>query len=80
MDSLQILFILGLAPVMVNEIFALLERLKQDGRTIVLVEQNTERAIAVADEVCLMVGGKIVSTQAAGEVDLKALHEVYFAR
>jgi len=71
---------LGLAPVMVNEIFALLHGLKKEGRTVILVEQNTERAIAVADEVCLMVGGKIVSSQAAGDVDLEALHEVYFAR
>jgi branched-chain amino acid transport system ATP-binding protein len=71
---------LGLAPVMVNEIFGLLERLKQDGRTIVLVEQNTARAISVADEVCLMVDGKIVTRQAAQDVDLDALHEMYFAR
>jgi branched-chain amino acid transport system ATP-binding protein len=70
---------LGLAPVMVNEIFALLERLKQDGRTLVLVEQNTARAIAVADEVCLMVGGRIVSRQPARDVNLEALHETYFA-
>ncbi|HEU5435974.1 MAG TPA: ABC transporter ATP-binding protein, partial [Telluria sp.] len=32
---------LGLAPVMVNELFEILGRLKQGGRTIVLVEQNT---------------------------------------
>ena len=37
---------LGLAPVVVQEIFELLARLKAEGRTIVLVEQNTQRAVA----------------------------------
>ena len=36
---------LGLAPIVVQEIFALLARLKAEGRTIVLVEQNTQRAV-----------------------------------
>jgi branched-chain amino acid transport system ATP-binding protein len=71
---------LGLAPVVVRDIFALLTRLKAEGRTIVLVEQNTQRAVEVADQVCLMQGGRIVSSQPAAEVDLDRLHGVYFAR
>jgi branched-chain amino acid transport system ATP-binding protein len=71
---------LGLAPVVVREIFVLLARLKAEGRTIVLVEQNTQRAVEVADQVCLMQGGRIVSSQPAAEVDLDRLHGVYFAR
>ena len=71
---------LGLAPIVVEEIFALLARLKAEGRTIVLVEQNTQRAVQIADQVYLMLGGKVALAQAAADVDLDALHDRYFAR
>jgi branched-chain amino acid transport system ATP-binding protein len=71
---------LGLAPVMVNELFEILGRLKGDGRTIVLVEQNTQRAVGIADHVYLMQSGKVVLSQAAAEVSLEHLHDLYFAR
>jgi branched-chain amino acid transport system ATP-binding protein len=71
---------LGLAPVMVNELFGILARLKDDGRTIVLVEQNTHRAVGVADHVYLMQSGKVVLSQAASDVSLDHLHTLYFAR
>jgi branched-chain amino acid transport system ATP-binding protein len=71
---------LGLAPVVVSEIFALLRRLKSAGRTIVLVEQNTQRAVDIADNVYLMQGGRVVLGQPAAEVDLARLHQLYFAR
>ena len=71
---------LGLAPVVVQEIFALLGRLKDAGRTIVLVEQNTQRAVAIADRVYLMQGGKVVLNQAAADVELESLTRLYFAR
>jgi branched-chain amino acid transport system ATP-binding protein len=71
---------LGLAPIVVREIFALLSRLKAEGRTIVLVEQNTRRAVQISDQVYLMQGGRVVLSQAAAEVDLDALHARYFAR
>ncbi len=71
---------LGLSPLLVNELFDILIRLKQDGRTIVLVEQNTHRAVAVADHVYLMQSGKIIHSQAAADVNLDQLHDLYFAR
>ncbi len=71
---------LGLAPLVVNELFEILARLKAGGRTIVLVEQNTERAVSVADQVYLMQSGKVVLSQPAAEVRLDHLHELYFAR
>lgn len=71
---------LGLAPVLVNELFEILERLKKGGRTIILVEQNTHRAVGVADHVYLMQGGKVVLSQPAAEVSLDHLHDLYFAR
>ncbi|MQA19820.1 ABC transporter ATP-binding protein [Rugamonas rivuli] len=71
---------LGLAPLIVNELFEILERLKAGGRTIVLVEQNTERAVAVADHVYLMQSGRVALSQSASEVQLQHLHDLYFAR
>jgi len=71
---------LGLAPVMVNELFAILARLKEEGRTMILVEQNTHRAVGVADHVYLMQSGKVVLSQAAKDVSLDHLHDLYFAR
>ena len=71
---------LGLAPVVVNELFDTLEKLKKDGRTIILVEQNTRQAINVADHVFLMQIGKVVLSQAASEVNLEKLHDLYFGR
>jgi branched-chain amino acid transport system ATP-binding protein len=71
---------LGLAPLVVNELFEILTRLKGAGRTIVLVEQNTERAIEVADQVNLVQSGKVVLTQAAAKIDLEELHTLYFGR
>jgi branched-chain amino acid transport system ATP-binding protein len=55
-------------------------RLKDGQRTIILVEQNTQRAVGVADHVYLMQSGKVVLSQPAAEVDLGQLNELYFAR
>lgn len=71
---------LGLAPVMVNELFNILTQLKAGGRTIILVEQNTHRAVGVADHVYLMQSGKVVLSQPAADVSLDHLHDLYFAR
>ena len=71
---------LGLAPVIVQEIFAIIEMLSAEGRTIVLVEQNTSLAVKAADHVVLLQGGKLVLSRATGEVNLDQLHDLYFAR
>jgi len=71
---------LGLAPLVVNELFEILARLKDGKRTIVLVEQNTSRAVGVADQVYLMQSGKVALSQRASEVNLDSLHDLYFAR
>lgn len=71
---------LGLAPVVVNELFEILTQLKEGGRSIILVEQNTHRAVGVADHVYLMQSGKVVLSQASDQIDLEQLHALYFAR
>jgi branched-chain amino acid transport system ATP-binding protein len=71
---------LGLAPVIVQEIFAILSRLKGEGTTLVLVEQNTHMAVSVADHIHLMQTGTVVFSQPASQVNLDQLHNLYFAR
>jgi branched-chain amino acid transport system ATP-binding protein len=70
---------LGLAPVIVQEIFQILRRLKDESVTIVLVEQNTHMALSVADRVYMMRSGKVVLDKPAAEVDVAKLHDLYFA-
>ncbi|CAN5692610.1 ABC transporter ATP-binding protein [soil metagenome] len=70
---------LGLSPLIVQEIFTILQKLKEDGVTIVLVEQNTHMAVSIADRVFMMRSGKVVLDQAADQVDITKLHELYFA-
>lgn len=70
---------LGLAPVVVDEIFRILGQLRADGMTIILVEQNTSRALKIADHVHLMRSGKVVLSERGDAVDLDRLHALYFA-
>lgn len=71
---------LGLSPVIVDEVMAILDRLRKEGRTIILVEQNTNKALKIADHVYLVRGGRVVLSETADRVDLERLHDLYFAR
>lgn len=50
---------LGLAPLIVKEIFRIIERLRETGVTILLVEQNARAALAVADHAYVLETGEI---------------------
>jgi branched-chain amino acid transport system ATP-binding protein len=50
---------LGLAPLMVERIFATIAELKEQGRTILLVEQNVHHALDIADRAYVMETGRI---------------------
>ncbi|MDM7324934.1 MAG: ABC transporter ATP-binding protein [Thermus sp.] len=51
---------LGLAPLMVREIFRILAELKRQGTTLLLVEQNAKMALAVADRGLVLEAGEVV--------------------
>lgn len=70
---------LGLAPIMVDEIFSIIQRLKADGRTIILVEQNTARTYALADRIYLMKAGKIALDTTPSKSTLADLQVQYFS-
>jgi branched-chain amino acid transport system ATP-binding protein len=64
----------GLAPQIVDEIFALMVRLKAEGHAILLVEQNVKRAMQIADRICAMERGRIIlEGDGRSEVDRDAL-------
>ena len=65
---------LGLAPLIVDEVYALLASLKSAGVTLLIVEQNTRVALDVADYGYVMENGRIVLEGAAS--DLKANEDV----
>jgi branched-chain amino acid transport system ATP-binding protein len=50
---------LGLAPMLVNRIFAVISRLKETGVTILLVEQNARKALEIADRAYVMETGRV---------------------
>ncbi len=58
---------LGLMPKVVDQCYAVLEELKQQGIAVVLVEQNTERALSVADRVSILEAGDPVWSGSAAE-------------
>lgn len=50
---------MGLSPLLVSEIFSIIEELHKDGITILLVEQNAKMALSVADRGYVLENGKI---------------------
>ena len=48
---------LGLAPIIIEQIYGLLAMLRQQGRSILLVEETVSRALPLADDVYLLDGG-----------------------
>jgi branched-chain amino acid transport system ATP-binding protein len=59
---------MGLAPLFVEEIFAIIADLRREGRTILLVEQNASAALEVADYALVLETGRIVLEGPAAQV------------
>jgi branched-chain amino acid transport system ATP-binding protein len=53
---------LGLAPTIVDDMFDIIARVRQDGAAVLLVEQNVLKALDVADRAYVLEQGRIVST------------------
>lgn len=59
---------LGLAPIVVEEIFGLIEKINKLGKTILLIEQNAAMALSVANRAYVMENGHITLTGTGKEV------------
>jgi branched-chain amino acid transport system ATP-binding protein len=68
---------LGLAPKVVDEVFAAIRRFMAERIAVVLVEQYVERALDLADEVTVLRGGQVAWAGPAAAVDLDLVAEGY---
>lgn len=59
---------LGLAPLIIKDIFAIIERINKQGVTILLIEQNANMALKVADVAYVMETGRITMTGSGKEL------------
>jgi branched-chain amino acid transport system ATP-binding protein len=69
---------LGLAPVVIRDIYAALPKIRASGAAIVLVEQDIGKALSVADRVYCMMEGRVTLTAKAAEVSRQEIHTAYF--
>jgi branched-chain amino acid transport system ATP-binding protein len=65
---------LGLAPIVINNVYRALRKIREKGITILFVEQNVKRSLEEADRACIMEAGRVVLS---GDVaDLREEEEV----
>lgn len=69
---------LGLAPIVVNQIYRSLPEIARHGATVMLVEQDLNRALAVSDQVQCLLEGRVALSGASAEIDRQALIDAYF--
>lgn len=59
---------MGLSPILVQEVFNIIKDLHEDGTTILLVEQNAQMALSIADRGYVLESGKIVIEDTASKL------------
>jgi branched-chain amino acid transport system ATP-binding protein len=71
---------LGLAPIIIADIYATLMRIRADGTSIVLVEQDIVQAMKVADRVCCFQEGRLALTGRPQDLTRESIHRAYFGQ
>lgn len=69
---------LGLAPVVIRDIYAALPAIKAEGTSLVVVEQDVVKALAVADHVVCLQEGRMTLEGAPAGLTREAIHDAYF--
>ncbi|MFT2214804.1 ABC transporter ATP-binding protein [Rhizobium giardinii] len=69
---------LGLAPVVVRDIYAAFPRIRETGASIVIVEQDIAQALKVADRVYCMMEGRVTLSGRAADLSRDDIHKAYF--
>ena len=59
---------MGLAPIIINQVFEIIKEINAQGTTVLLVEQNANKALKIADYAYVMESGRITFQGTAGEV------------
>jgi branched-chain amino acid transport system ATP-binding protein len=68
----------GLAPVVVQSIFALIRRIRAEGYTVLIVEQNVRQVLGVVDRAYLMETGRMRASGTSAEMlDNEAVRKAY---
>ncbi len=72
---------LGLAPLIVNQIFQILKEINRTGTAILIVEQNARKALAIAHRAYLMTTGEIERSGASDELmEAESLYKIYLGK
>jgi branched-chain amino acid transport system ATP-binding protein len=69
---------LGLAPVVIRDIYAALPAIRATGAAVIIVEQDITRALKVADRVYCLMEGRVTLTGPSRDVTREAIHAAYF--
>jgi branched-chain amino acid transport system ATP-binding protein len=69
---------LGLAPMVVDTVFEIINRLRSDGITFLVVEQSTHRALEHADRIYVLRNGEIQLQGVSSKLDDGQLEQAYF--
>lgn len=69
---------LGLAPVVIREIYAAFPTIRESGTSVVVVEQDIGQALKVADRVHCMMEGRITLSGRPADLSRAAIHDAYF--
>jgi len=69
---------LGLSPLAVDDVYALLAKVRRNGTAIVLVEQNVRRALAESDRYYCLRKGQLVLDGVSARADRHAIAQAYF--
>jgi branched-chain amino acid transport system ATP-binding protein len=67
----------GLAPAIAQELFAVLEGLKNQGLGVLLVEQMIDEALEISDHVTVMEQGRDVASGSPASIDSSLIRDVY---
>jgi branched-chain amino acid transport system ATP-binding protein len=69
---------LGLAPIVIRDIYAAMPKIKGNGASVILVEQDIGQALRVADRVYCFQEGRLSLTGRPAELDRQQIHRAYF--
>ena len=69
---------LGLGPMVVDTVYGILQALREDGITLLVVEQSTHRALENADRIYVLRSGEITLHGKSAELTDEALEQAYF--
>jgi branched-chain amino acid transport system ATP-binding protein len=69
---------LGLAPVVIKDIYNAMPRIRAGGAAMIIVEQDIGQALKVADRVYCMMEGRVTLSGPASTLSREAIHNAYF--